>query len=56
MTHEDPGMPEKEKKKSLGISVSNSIFDLGYTGLNVEDFSLLEGGPNTVHLYMNLCI
>jgi hypothetical protein len=31
-------------RTSLGTSVSNSDFDLGYTGLKVEDFSLFEGG------------
>jgi hypothetical protein len=31
-------------RTSLGTSVSNSDFDLGYTGLKAGDFSLLEGG------------
>jgi hypothetical protein len=35
----------------LGTSVSNSDLDFGYTGLKVEDFSLLEGGHFFFDLY-----
>ena len=35
---------DKLRRTSLGTSVSNSDFELGYTGLKVDDFSLLEGG------------
>jgi hypothetical protein len=38
-------MRKKMKKTSLGTSVSNSDFDLGYTGLKAEDFCWAGGTP-----------
>ena len=43
------------RNTSLGTSVSNSDFDFGYTGLKVEDFSLLEGVTLVNFLLMSFC-
>ena len=40
----------KACRTSLGTSVSNPDFDLGYTGMKAEDCSLLEGGHSCFDL------